>query len=376
MSIPFVDLKSQYAELGEDIRKRIEAVLDHGKYIMGPEIGELEKDLAEFASSTHCVACASGTDALVMVLMAYGIGAGDAVFTTPFTYVATAEAIANVGAMPVFVDIEPDTFNMDPAKLQEAIAKTKAKGELKLRAVMPVDLFGLPVDYDRINAIAKSEDLVVIGDGAQAYGSEYKGKPSANHCDVYTTSFFPAKPLGCYGDGGAIFTDNAAFADILRSVRVHGSGEDKYDTIRLGINGRLDSIQAAVLLSKLPHFAAELEKRDQNARRYSDKLNDILTTPIVAEGYKSAWAQYSVLSEHRDAIREALQKEGIPSAVYYLKPLHLLTSFAFAGCGEGDFPVAEEASTKIFSLPMHPYLKDEDIDQICEIIRKTIESKS
>ncbi len=376
MSIPFVDLKSQYAELGEDIRKRIEVVLDHGKYIMGPEIAELEKDLADFASSTHCVACASGTDALVMVLMAYGIGAGDAVFTSPFTYVATAEAIANVGAIPVFVDIEPDTFNMDPTKLEEAIAKTKTAGELKLRAVMPVDLFGLPVNYDRINAIAKSEDLVVIGDGAQAYGSEYKGKPSANYCDVYATSFFPAKPLGCYGDGGAIFTNNAAFADILRSIRVHGSGEDKYDTIRLGINGRLDSIQAAVLLSKLPHFAGELEKRDQNANRYSDKLKDILTTPVVAEGYKSAWAQYSVLSEHRDAIREALQKEGIPSAVYYLKPLHLLTSFAFAGYGEGDFPVAEAASTKIFSLPMHPYLKAEDIDQICEIIRKTVESES
>ena len=368
--LPFIDLQTQYSRLQQEMEDAVLGVLRGGKYIMGPQVAELETELAHFVGVGHCVSCASGTDALVMALMAKGVGSGDAVLTTPFTFVATAEAIANVGATPVFVDIDPATFNIDPRSLGAAVTKLKAEGNLTPRAIITVDLFGLPADHQSINAIAAREGLTVIEDAAQSFGAMAGNRRACSLADIGCTSFFPAKPLGCYGDGGALFTDDAEVAEVLRSIRVHGQGSDKYDNVRLGIAGRLDTIQAAVLLVKLKIFESELTERQRVADTYCSLIGEAglpLQVPVVPEGYVSAWAQYSVLAAsegERADFMSRLSAEGMPAAIYYPTPLHLQRAFGYLGHRAGDFPVSEEAASRIFSLPMHPYLDEGTIGRI------------
>lgn len=369
--INFIDLSAQQARIRSKIEQRINKVLDHGKYIMGPEVKELEEKLAKFVGAKHCIACASGTDALLMPLMAYGIGPGDAVFTSPFTFISTAEVISLLGATPVFVDIDPRTYNIDPAKLKIAIQEIKGD-RLRPRGIIPVDLFGQPADYAEIEQIANEFGLFVLEDAAQSFGAEYKGKRAGNWGDVAGTSFFPAKPLGCYGDGGAIFCNDEEMDRALRSIRVHGQGSNKYDNVRIGINGRFDTIQAAVLLAKLEIFEEEIELRDKVARRYSEKLGEAVVTPLVKADRTSVWAQYSVLVENRDQVIHSLQNRGIPTAIYYPKPLHLQPAYRSLGYREGDFPVSEGVAGRIFSIPMHPYLSEEDQDYIVEALLEAV----
>ncbi|MBT3190943.1 MAG: DegT/DnrJ/EryC1/StrS family aminotransferase, partial [Verrucomicrobia bacterium] len=324
--IPFVDLEKQQERIRPQIEAAVRRVLDHGQYIMGPEVQELEEQLAEIAGVKHCVSCSSGTDALLLPLMAKGVGPGDAVFTTPFSFIAAAEVIALTGATPVFVDIDPDTYNIEPAKLADAIVETKREGALIPKAIVPVDLFGLPADYDQILPIAKDHDLFVLEDAAQAFAAEHRGQraPSLGHAGA--TSFFPAKPLGCYGDGGAAFTDDDKLAEIMRSIRIHGKGADKYSNVRVGLNARMDTLQAAILLEKLAIYPEELAMRNGVADRYIDALRHVngLKLPIIPDGHRSVWAQFSVQSEHREEIQAHLKSAGIPTAVYYVCPLHLL----------------------------------------------------
>ena len=381
----FIDLKAQQARIRDTIESNLRGVLDHGRYIMGPEIQELEKRLAAFAGAKHAVGCSSGTDALLLALMALDVGPGDAVFTPPFTFVATAEVVSLLGATPVFVDIDRTTFNIDPAALEKAVLAVEASddkrhplpeaaGMLTPRAVIPVDLFGLPADYDAIDEVAKKHDLAVIEDAAQSFGGEYKGRKACSLGDVACTSFFPAKPLGGYGDGGMVFTGDDDLQETVRSILVHGQGRDKYENVRIGMNGRLDTLQAAVLLAKFDIFPEEIALRRTVAARYAEKLTAAapdLILPNVPEGYGSAWAQYSVLARdgaHRAECREKLQEKGIPTAVYYPKPLHLQTAFSRLGYEEGTFPASERCSERIFSLPMHPYLEEADQDRIAEAL--------
>jgi dTDP-4-amino-4,6-dideoxygalactose transaminase len=370
----FIDLAAQQRRIKEQLDRNIQKVLAHGQYIMGPEVRELEAKLAAYVGAKHAVGCASGTDALLMALMAYGVGPGDAIFTTPFTFIATAEVISLLGATPVFVDIDPLTFNIDPAKLALALEAVKANDSflhplplephaapLTPRGIIPVDLFGLPADYDKINEIAKDHGLFVIEDAAQSFGAEYKGKKACSLTEIACTSFFPAKPLGCYGDGGMCFTDNDGLAAALDSLRVHGKGSHKYDNARIGINGRLDTLQAAILLAKFEIFPEEVELRQEAARRYGKLLqeNSAITPPHVPEGCRSVWAQYSLLAQdqgQRSVLQTKLQENKIPTAIYYPKSLHLQTAFAYLGYGPGAFPVSEDAANRIFSIPLHPYL--------------------
>lgn len=382
----FIDLKAQQARIREAVESNIRRVLDHGSYIMGPEIRELEGRLASYTGAKHAIGCSSGTDALILALMAMDIGPGDAVFTAPFTFVATAEVISLLGATPVFVDIDRTTYNIDPARLEEAIQALKSghekrrplpstSGLVTPKAVIPVDLFGLPADYDAINEIARKHDMAVIEDAAQSFGGTYKDRKACNLGDVGCTSFFPAKPLGAYGDGGMVFTNDDAINETLRSILVHGQGRDKYENVRIGMNGRLDTIQAAVLLAKFDVFPEEIELRQEAARRYNERLSASapqLVLPSVPKGYTSAWAQYSVLARdtgHRSALQATLKEAGIPTAVYYPKPLHLQGAFSRLGYEQGDFPISEECATRIFSLPMHPYLKPEDQDRIAQTLQ-------
>lgn len=410
----FIDLTAQQNRIKDNLNSRIQAVLTHGNYIMGPEVKELEDKLASYVGTKHAIACASGTDALLLALMAYGVGPGDAIFTTPFTFIATAEVISLLGATPIFVDIDPKTFNLDPAKLELAIQALKtgdraiyplpsASSEsapktgfnsplsfelsaLSPKGIIPVDLFGLPADYDTINSISQKFNLFVIEDAAQSLGAEYKGKKACALSDIACTSFFPAKPLGCYGDGGMCFTENDNLAEIMRSLRVHGKGGHKYDNIRIGINGRLDTLQAAILLAKFEIFPEEIELRQQVAQRYSQllsarsasgrsELSFELSAPFVPSGYKSAWAQYSLLAKdeaHRSLLQAHLKTASIPTAIYYSKPLHLQTAFANLGYKEGDFPISEDCAQRIFSLPMHPYLAIEDQKKIVQVAGEKI----
>lgn len=380
----FVDLKKQYERIKPDIHDRINEVLRHGKFIMGPEVAELEKQLASFVGCKYCVSCANGTDALLLSLMAHDVGPGNAIFTTPFTFIATAEVICLLGATPIFVDIDPDTYNIDPQKLQTAIEETKrgtVRGagiakNLTPKGIIPVDLFGLSADYDKINQIAKQHGLFVLEDAAQSLGGSYKGKRTGNLADIAATSFFPAKPLGGYGDGGAIFTSNEGMADCLRSLREHGKGAHKYDNVQIGINGRLDTLQAAILLSKLEIFDSEIKERQEVAARYTDAFRGIAKVPYIPEGLLSAWAQYSLVIDKRDSYLNKLKELGIPTAIYYPRPLHLQTAFSSLGYRQGDFPVAEHTSERIFSLPMHPYLESRDQDQIIEAVKKAHEEIS
>jgi len=384
----FIDLAAQQQRIRTTLEENILKVMNHGQYIMGPEIKALEEQLATYTGVKHAVSCSSGTDALLMALMAYGVGPGDAIFTTPFTFIATAEVVALLGATPVFVDIDPRTYNIDPEKLEQAIFAVKKKNPqlyplpvtqspqaLTPRGIIPVDLFGLPADYNRIRAIAKEHGLFVIEDAAQSFGAEYRGKKAGALADIACTSFFPAKPLGGYGDGGMCFTDDDTLADCMRSIRIHGKGSDKYDNIRVGINGRLDTLQAAILLAKFSLFPEEVTLRQQAAERYSSLLsgNPSLMVPYVPEGYHSVWAQYSLLARdgaQRSALQGALQKEGIPTAVYYPKPLHVQTAFTALGYKPGDFPVSDDCAERIFSLPMHPYLKEDDQKRIADVINR------
>lgn len=375
MSIPFIDLKAQFRVVEDEVRSAIDRVLEHGQYIMGPEVGELEAKLSEFAQVKHTISCSSGTDALLMPLMAYGVGPGDAVFTTPFTFIATAEVICLLGATPVFVDIDPHSFNMDPAALAEVIDRTKREKKLTPRGIIAVDLFGLAADYDVIEDIAKTHDLFLIADAAQSFGGTYKDRRVGSLGDVASTSFFPAKPLGCYGDGGAVFTDDDELADTMRSIRIHGKGDNKYDNVRVGINGRLDTLQAAVLLAKLRIFPDELLARDRVATRYTDGLADFVETPKVSNQCASAWAQYCVLSERRDAIQSALKDAGIPSVVYYPKPLHAQGAFADLGYKLDDFAISAKVSERIFGLPMHPYLEPEAQDQVIAVVAQAADGR-
>ncbi|MGQ9819026.1 MAG: DegT/DnrJ/EryC1/StrS family aminotransferase [Candidatus Kapaibacteriales bacterium] len=366
----FIDLQRQFNVLESLINEKIKQVLSHCKFILGPEVFELEQKLAEYVNRRFCVSCSSGTDALLMPLMALGIGPGDAVFTTPFTFIATSEVIRLVGATPVFVDIESHTFNIDPNQLEVVIQAVERSGKLRPKAIIPVDLFGLPADYPAILEIAKRHNLVVIEDSAQSFGGKINGQKTCSFGEVSATSFFPAKPLGAYGDGGAIFTDDEHLYNLLISIRVHGQGVDRYENIRNGINGRLDTIQAAILLAKLTILDDELVKRNNIANKYNSLLKNKVIVPKIPDGYTSAWAQYSILTEnekHRQGIIDKLKHKGIPTAIYYPKPLHLQKVNEDLGYKEGDFPISEEISRRILSLPMHPYLKDEEIEEIVSV---------
>ena len=366
----FIDLKKQQSKIKDKINQRISNVLKHGKYIMGPEVFELEKKLAAYVDTKYCISCSSGTDALLMSLMAKKVGSGDAIITSPFTYIATAEAIQLTGATPVFVDIESNTYNINFALLEDAI-KNAIKKNLSPKGIIPIDLFGLPANYNKIENIAKKYNLFILEDAAQSFGSEINGKNSCSFGSIAATSFFPAKPLGCYGDGGAIFTNDDDLADKLISIRVHGSGVDKYDNIRLGLNGRLDTLQAAVLLEKLEILDEEIIKRNNIAKYYSNRLSDNYKTPFIPEGYVSAWAQYSIILDDRldrTSLINYLSRHDIPSMIYYKIPLHLQKVFSGLGYDKGDFPISESCSKSILSIPMHPYLENHEQNKIIEVL--------
>jgi len=369
--IPFIDLGSQYARIQDDVEAAVLRVLRSGQYIHGPEVEQLEQQLAAFVGTRHAVSCASGTDALVIALMAKGVGPGDAVFTPPFTFMASAEAIALVGATPVFVDVDPATFNLSPTALRTAIEQFKDAGkELNPRGVIAVDLFGLPADYEAIDELARGHDLFVIEDAAQSFGARSGNRVAGALAEIGCTSFFPAKPLGCYGDGGAIFTDDDELAELFRSIRVHGQGSDRYEHVRLGLTGRLDTVQAAVLIAKLKIFEDELAARQIVADTYSGAIRQAglaLVTPGVTQGCLSSWAQYSVLADDsaaREDFRSRLSAKGFPTGVYYPRPLHLQPAFEYLGHRPGDFPVSEALAERVFSLPMHPYLSTAEVEEI------------
>jgi len=367
--VQFIDLKAQYLSIEEKIKSRINDVLSHGSYILGPEVAELERQLAGYVGVNHCVTCANGTDALQLSLMALNIGPGDAVFTTPFTFFATAEVIALVGAVPVFVDIDPDTYNISPAALKKAINESRANSDLVPRAVIAVDLFGLPADYPSLQKIADAEGLSLIEDGAQGFGGEIAGQKACGFGVLATTSFFPAKPLGCYGDGGAVFTNDETLAEALKSLRVHGKGKNKYDNVRIGLNSRLDTLQAAILLEKLAIFPDEVIARNNVAKQYSEALGETFIVPHVPVSFLSSWAQYTLKPQagERQQYMDALKAEGVPSAMYY--PLSLHRQMALKdGSIVSSTRYSEEAESQVFSLPMHPYLSSDDISKVTDIL--------
>jgi len=352
----FIDLAAQYKHLKHRIDKRIHEVLDHGQYIMGKEVFELEERLADYVGVKHCISCANGTDALTLAMMVLDIKAGDAVFCPTFTFFATAETIAYQHATPVFVDSDEDTFNICPRDLEAQIQRVIAEGQLRPKAIIAVDLFGLPANYPAIEQIAKKYDLKIIEDAAQGFGGEINGKRACSFGDIATTSFFPAKPLGCYGDGGALFTDNEEYAALLRSYRVHGKGADKYDNVRIGVNSRLDTIQAAILIEKLIEFPSELQQRNFYAQQYSEKYCDLYKTPEIPENYRSSWAQYTLRSDTREADMAAFKEQGIPTVIYYGTCMHQQTAFKHLSYTDTDLPKASMLANQVFSLPMHPYL--------------------
>ena len=370
--IPFIDLAAQRRRLGPAIDVAVSRVLKHCQFILGPEVREVEAALAKFCGARHAVTCASGTDALMLALMAKGVGAGDAVFCPSFTFCATAEVVVLLGATPVFVDVKADTFNIDPESLAAALGTAK-RLKLAPKAVIPVDLFGLPADHDAVTAVAKSAGLFVLDDAAQAFGAVYKGRTLGGF-GVSATSFFPAKPLGCYGDGGAVFTDDDTFAETLLSLRVHGQGTDKYDNIRIGLTSRLDTVQAAVLLEKLKIFPEEIAARDRAARHYAQGLSDVVAVPQVPAGLTSVWAQYTVRvpDGRRDRVAAALKAEGIPTAIYYPIPLHRQQAYKHYPVGEGGMAVSDALAGEVLSLPMHADLDAATQDRIIGGLRRAI----
>lgn len=369
--VPFIDIAAQRKRLGKSIDDAVAKVLAHCQFIMGPEVRQLEADLSAFCGARHTISCSNGTDALIMAQMATGIGPGDAVFCPSFTFCATAESVVCVGASPVFVDVDEKTFNMDLASLERAIEDAKRAG-LKLKAIIPVDLFGQPADLDAIAAVAKREGMIVISDAAQSFGATYKGKRVGTQALVTTTSFFPAKPLGCYGDGGAVFTDDDKVAEALRSIRVHGQGADKYDNVRIGMTGRLDTIQAAVLIEKLKIFQDEIEARNRIAARYAEGLKDVAIVPQVASGYGSVWAQYTIRVEKRDALAAVLSTRGVPTAIYYPKPLHRQEPYKRYPVAGNGLPVTDKLAAEVISLPMHPYLDEPTQDRVISAVREAL----
>jgi dTDP-4-amino-4,6-dideoxygalactose transaminase len=371
--IPFIDLGAQRRRLGQSVDDAILKVVNHGAYVMGPEIAALEAQLSAFCGARHALSCANGTDALGLILMAKGVKAGAAVLCPSFTFAATAEVVAWMGATPVFVDILDDTFNLDPASLENAVVTARRLG-LNPVGLISVDLFGLPADYDAIEPICAREGLWLLSDAAQSFGATYKGRKVGTIGMATATSFFPAKPLGCYGDGGAVFTDDDELADVMRSLRVHGQGTDKYDNVRIGINGRLDTIQAAILLEKLEIFPDEIAARDRVARRYNELLHPLAIVPEVPRDLTSVWAQYTlrIRGFDRDAFQSDLKAAGIPTAVYYPKPLHRQTAYkAYPVAGNG-LPVSERLADEVVSLPMHPYLTEEVQDRIVRAVRDAL----
>src|ERR1700760_4540038 len=372
--VPFVDLGAQRRRLGKSIDDAVERVLAHCQFINGPEVTELEAQLAEFSGAKHVVSCASGTDALLMVLMAKSIGPGDAVLCPSFTFCATGEAVALTGASPVFVDVDEATFNMDAASLKRGIAAAKKRG-LKPKAVIPVDLFGQSADHDAIAAVAEAEGLFVLDDAAQGFGASYNGRRLGTYGHATATSFFPAKPLGCFGDGGAIFTDDADLANTLRSIRVHGQGTDKYDNVRLGLTGRLDTVQAAILIEKLKIFDDEIAMRNEVAQRYARGLGNVVTVPHLASGCTSVWAQYTVRlpkGVDRDGFAAALKAQGVPTAIYYVKSMHQQTAYRNYPVADGGLPVSEALSNDVISLPMHAYLDEATQDRVIAAVRGAV----
>jgi dTDP-4-amino-4,6-dideoxygalactose transaminase len=369
MSIAFIDLKAQRARLKDRIDAAVMRVLDHGGYVMGPEVGEFERQLGAFGGAAHVLACANGTDALALPLMAWGIGHGDAVFCPSFTFAATAEVCPWTGATPVFVDILPDTLNLDPEHLERAIEEVKAKGELTPRAIIAVDLFGQPVDYPKIAEIARRHGLKLISDSAQGFGCTLDGLHPLHWADVTTTSFFPAKPLGCYGDGGAVLTNDPDLHAVLVSLRNHGAGTDKYDNVRIGLNSRLDTVQAAILLEKLAVFPEEIVARNRIADRYAEGLKGAVVTPTVIDGGVSTWAQYTIETPVRDGLAVALKDQGIPTAMYYPRPLHVQTAYRDFPVGGNGLPVTMDKAAKVISLPMHADLDEGTQDRIVEAVR-------
>lgn len=369
--VPFIDIAAQRRRLGRSVDEAVSRVLAHCQFINGPEVTELEAALAAFSGAKHVVSCASGTDALLMVLMAKGVGRGDAVLCPSFTFCATGEAVALTGATPVFVDVVESTFNMDVASLKRGIATAKRLG-LKPKGVIPVDLFGQSADHDAIRAVAEAEGLFVLDDAAQAFGASYKGRRLGGLGLITATSFFPAKPLGCFGDGGAIFTDDAEFAETLRSVRVHGQGSDKYDNIRLGLTGRLDTIQAAVLIEKLKIFEDEIAARNRVAERYAQGLGNVVTVPGLASGASSVWAQYTIrlpAGIDRSEFALALKAQGIPTAIYYPKSMHQQTAYRDFPVADGGLPASERLSGDVISLPMHAYLDEPTQERVIKAVR-------
>jgi len=369
--IPFIDIAAQRRRLGRAVDEAVARVLAHCQFINGPEVAELEAALAAFCGAKHVVACASGTDALLMVLMAKGVGRGDAVLCPSFTFCATGEVVALTGAVPVFVDVDEASFNIDAASLKRGIATARRLG-LKPRGIIPVDLFGQSADHDAIGAVAAAEGLFVLDDAAQAFGASYKGRRLGGFGVITATSFFPAKPLGCFGDGGAIFTDDAGFAELLRSVRVHGQGSDKYDNVRIGLTARLDTVQAAVLIEKLKIFEDEIAARNKVAERYAQGLGNVVTIPCLASGATSVWAQYTIrLPEgtDRDGFASALKAQGIPTAVYYPKSMHQQTAYRDFPVADGGLAVSERLSSDVISLPMHAYLDEPTQERIIKAVR-------
>lgn len=364
----FIDLGAQRARINDRLKAAVDRVIDSGAYILGPDVRAFENSLADYVGVRNVVACANGTDALLLPLLASGIGPGDAVFCPSFTFAATAEVVALAKAEPVFVDIDPDSYNMDPASLEAAIAMVKAEGRLTPKAIIPVDLFGLAADYPAIGAIARREKLMVIEDAAQAIGGSLDNRRCGAFGDVGSTSFYPAKPLGCYGDGGAMFTDDDALAETLRSYAFHGKGATQYDNVHVGLNSRLDTLQAAILIEKLSILEDEMAERQVVARRYADGLAGVVKTPVVPENRRSAWAQYAIETPHRDALKAHLQAAGIPSVIYYVKPLHLQVAYDRFPRVPTGLPVSEELPSRILCLPMHPYLTADDQDRICDTI--------
>ena len=373
MAIDFIDLKAQQARLRPQIDSAIAAVMDHGQYILGPEVKQFESELAAFGKAEHAMGCANGTDALLLPMMAWAMPRGVAVFCPSFTYCATVEVIALLGGVPIFVDIDRETYNMCPDSLRKAIEGVKAEGKYTPWGVISVDLFGQSADYDRLTPIVREHGLKFIADSAQAFGTTLNGNQPLHYADISTTSFFPAKPLGCYGDGGAILTNDAEHLRIMRSVHMHGSGRDKYDNVRVGLNSRLDSMQAAILLQKLSIFKEEISLRNDVANRYIDGLkSNTLRVPSVLNGVISTWAQFTVEVEDPDGLGAALREKGIPTARYYPKPVHKQTAYQDYPIGAGGLANTEDAMTKVIALPMHPYLDEDTQDMIIEEIKSAL----
>ncbi|MEA2937951.1 MAG: hypothetical protein QOC56_1455 [Alphaproteobacteria bacterium] len=371
--IPFIDVAAQRRRLGPAVDEAIARVVDHCQFILGPEVRAAEAELAAFCGARHAITCASGTDALLLPLMAKGIGPGDAVVCPSFTFCASAEVVALLGATPVFADVDAATFNLDPPGIERAIATARKRG-LRPKAVMPVDLFGQPADHAAISALAAAENLFVLDDAAQAFGATYRNRRIGTLCDATATSFFPAKPLGVYGDGGAVMTDDDDLAQVMRSLRVHGEGVDKYDCVRIGLNGRFDTIQAAVLLEKLKIFPEEIAAREAIARRYSARLADVATVPRVSTLATSVWAQYTIrlAAGRRDGLAADLKMQGIPTAVYYAKPVHRQAAYKAFPVADGGLPVTDRLAAEVISLPMHAYLDEPTQERIVEAVRRAL----